>query len=509
MNAPQPRSSIAPTGVKGLDEILEGGLPAGRSYLVFGEPGTGKSTLGFQFLLEGIARGEKALYVTFLQTRSELADVLKTHGWTLNGTDVLELKDIVEQTAAAEQTLFNAADVELVEASETILQAVAERRPDRLVLDSVSELSMLVSSPQQLHRQLLRIKTELANEDCTTLFISDEATVGLSASFQAVVHGAIHLGRARASRDHAPRWLQVPKMRGVKVADGTHDFAIRTGGLEVYPRLHPELPPDASRFSPICSGVEGLDRMLGGGLEGGTTCLISGTTGCGKSTLASIYVHEAAKTGDHSSIFCFDEHPSVYIRRCKSLSIPLDEYIDRGLVTLEQFNAASPSPGEIAHTIAETVRRKESRILVIDGLPGYRIAVESQASPAKEIRRLLRYMAHQGVTVLLTESVGRLDIDQGLHQEGSGLADAILLLRHFEAHGERRRCIAVMKKRYGPHENTIREIELQNGRIRIGDPIRAFSGLSGGVPLYQGTGGLVSTGSSHGRPGGLEEPGHD
>ncbi|MFW6062052.1 MAG: ATPase domain-containing protein [Planctomycetota bacterium] len=476
------------TGTRGLDYVLRGGLPKRRIHLVHGGPGTGKTTLALQFLRTGACQGERALYVTLLQTKDELLATVRSHGWDLDGVDVLELPADVRQSTAQEQTLFTPADIELNEATDAVLRAIEEYRPQRLVFDSLTEFAALVETPYQFRRQVLRLREQLSRADCTTL-LTIATGGGAEAeleSLRTMVHGVIALDSQAPLYGQPRRRLEVSKMRGMPYLEGYHDMRIRTGGIEVYPRL--EVPTERRKTSwdAIPSGNERLDAMLGGGLERGTACLLTGTTGAGKSSLASLYVQSSAQRGEHAAIFCFDERRETFLRRSTGLGMEIARFVDEGLVDLRQVNAGNVSPGEFMQIVRRSVDQDGARVVVIDSLSGYLNAMPEERHLMVQLHELLSYLSAAGVlTLLVVASHGGI-VGHEARIDASYVADAVLLVRHFEARGEIRRCLSVLKKRHGPHENTIREIRMSSAGIEVGEPLREFSGVLTGKPSYHG-----------------------
>ena len=473
-------------GVPGLDDILHGGLPAGNVYLVHGGPGTGKTTLGLHFLREGAGRGERVLYVNLLQTPAELRATVASHGWTLEGIELFEFPPRVREAAVEEQTLFTAEDMELGEAVDAILEAVERLRPQRVVLDSVGELSLLTETPHRLRHYLIKLKLALQQMDCTSVFIMGDVTRAEAFSVETLVHGVIGLSQESPPYGGLRRQVLVTKMRGLDFLGGRHDLKIRTGGLEVYPRTEVDKSSSERLLETVPSGIEELDRMLGGGLEPGTSCLFTGTTGAGKSTVATLYAAAAAERGHRSVVFCFDERRDTFLRRAAGLGMAgMADYVRGGLVDVRQVNVGELSPGEFAHQVRRAVDVEEARIVVIDSVSGYVQSMPGGAELVVQLHELLAYLAGAGALTLLTVA------SSGLFSEvrvidTSYLADTVVLLRHFEAMGRVRRCISVLKKRYGPHETTIRELRVMPGGLELGPPLERFSGVLTGVPTYHG-----------------------
>lgn len=485
MTNPALPSGRVATGIPGLDQILHGGVPQERIYLVHGAAGTGKTTLGFQFLLEGVRRGQKVLYVTLLQNRVELEDIAASHGWSLDGVDILELPTELRDGQSTEQTVFSPADIELTEAVDAILDGIDQFTAHRVVIDSISELSILVNNPYQLRRQILRLKYRLSEIRSTALLTAGDARESLT-PLLTLVQGVIALSFETPVYGRLRRKLEVTKMRGMSYSSGLHDFRIRAGGLEVFPQVMLSGRPKDSGWDVVSSGIGELDTLLGGGLEKGTSCLITGTTGAGKSTLATLYMQAAAERADRSTIFCFDERTETFLRRSRDLDLGLEQYVDQGLVDLRQVNVGELSPGEFLYQVAKCVEKGGAEIVVIDSLSGYLKAMPEERLLVTQLHELLAYLNSKGVlAIMLLATHGLFGMAKG-EIDASYIADTVVLARHFEADGSLRRCISVLKKRHGNHEKTIREFDIDRTGIHIGPPLKGFSGLLTGVPSYQG-----------------------
>lgn len=475
------------TGIPGLDHILFGGLPAGMTYLLHGKSGTGKTTLGLQFLIEGVRRGQRVLFASLLQRRRELEKMLASHGWSLDGIDLLDLPESIRQMATEEQTLFSPGEIELQEVAEAITGSIERHRPQRVLFDSITELAMLVDNTYQLRRQMLKFKERLDENACTALFTANEIIAVDLPSLQTAVHGVIELGIDRSDYGPLRRWLEVIKVRGLEFICGRHDFRLRTGGIEVYPRL--EIPGDvqAPLWSTVSSGNKELDMLFGGGLEEGTACLIMGTTGAGKSTLASIYAQAAAERGERSIIFCFDERRQTFIHRSEGLGLDIVRHMKDGMVDLRQVDFGRLTLGEFVHDLCDTVSQQRVKVVVIDSLTGFSHAIPERQLTVR-LHELLSYLGNAGVLTLLvvpTRGFGAWDVSD-LDENISYLADTVIVMRHFEATGEMRRCVSVLKKRHGNHERSIREIKSGPGGIRVGPPLIEFRNVLSGRPEYIG-----------------------
>ncbi len=486
----QPNAARAATGVLGLDTILNGGFPRHWTYLIQGIPGTGKTTLGLQFLLEGLKHGERVLYITLSHTKRELHEIAHSHSWSLEQVPVHEFS-AGEAVAhiASEQTVFHTADVELKETTDAILEVIERIKPERLVFDPIEQIHLLTDGPLRYREQLLTLKQVLTDMDCTTLFLTGEPSGKSDQQLQLLVHGALELEQNAPDYGDVRRRLKVDKGRGMRYHGGYHSFRIRTGGLEVYPRLDTPATDDNGRSTRtlVKSSVEELDTLLGGGLEEGTACLLVGPTGVGKSSLAALYAHAAARRGERSAIYLFDERPETFHQRSEGMGLDLLPQIEAGLVRLQQVNTGELSPGEFAHTVRQAVDHDKVKVVVIDSLTGYLNAMPHETLLIPQLHELLSFLSRQGVlTFLIMAEQGVLGSGELEPIDVSYLADTVLLLRRFEAEGQLRRAISVIKKRYGAHESTIRELRSTSSGVQVGEPITAFRGILTGTPTYEG-----------------------
>lgn len=478
------------TGVAGLDRILGGGLRSERLYLVHGAAGTGKTTLGFQFLMAGRERGEKTLYVTLLQDRDELEDMARSHRWSLDGIEIMELPQEVREGRLSEQTVFSPADVDLPEAVDAIIESVEFHNPRRIVIDSISELGILVDAWPQMRRQILRLKSTLSARRCTALLNAGSKTDHLPALLT-LVHGDISLFVDTPDYGNPRRKIAVPKMRAMDYLGGVHDACIREGGLEVFPRLRVGTRRGELGKEVVASGEPELDKLLGGGLEEGTSCLIAGSTGVGKSTLASLYLGTAAERGERSVAFFFDERMETFLHRSNALGLPVGEHVRSGMIDLQQINAGELSAGAFVHRVVRGVEEDGARIVVIDSLTGYLNAMPQEALLVTQLHELLNYLGNRGIlTIMLLTTHGLFGHESGCI-DASYVADTVILARHFEAAGALRQCLSVVKKRTGRHEKTIRELEVGPRGVRVGPPLKDFTGVLTGIPNYEGNRGTL------------------
>ena len=480
-----PESSA--TGITGLDEILCGGFTPYRLYLIEGVPGSGKTTLALQYLMEGAARGESVLYVTLSETDEELRAMARSHGWNLGGVTIRELVPPEESLQAAEQyTMFHPAEVELSETTRTILADVDRLKPTRLVFDSLSELRLLAGDPLRYRRQLLALKQFFRGRSCTVLLLDDLTSTGRDLQVQSIAHGVVLLEQLVPEYGTDRRRMRVLKHRGRRFRGGYHDYIIGTGGLTVFPRLtateHHRVPLQQK----VSSGLASMDSLLGGGLEKGTSTLVLGSAGTGKSSLAAQFCCAAAQRGERSAMFLFDESLGTLLSRTKGLGVDLKEHYDAGTVTIRPLDPAEVTPGEFADLLRREVEEKHASIVVIDSLNGYLNAMPGERYLAIHLHELLMYLGQRGVaTILIGAHQGLIGAQMLTPVDASYLADAVVLLRYFESKGEVHQAISVMKKRGSNHERTIREFRLEPGGIHVGEPLRHFRGVLTGVPVYE------------------------
>jgi circadian clock protein KaiC len=480
------RTSLAGTGNPGLDDILGGGLTANRLYLVEGDPGTGKTTLGLQFLLAGVAAGEAGVYVSLSETRDELEAVAQSHGWSLAGITVSELaQSEAALTADAESTLFHPSELELGETTRTVLRDVERVKPRRVVIDSLSELRLLAANPLRYRRQILALKQFFVGRHCTVVLLDDRTSTVSDLQLQSIAHGVLSLERRSPEYGVMQRRLQVLKMRGKPFRAGYHDYTIVRGGLRVFPRLVAAEHHDPYPSGSMKSGLPGLDELLGGGLDRGTSTLLVGPAGSGKSSLAAQYAAAAAARGERAAFFLFDEGRATFMARAAALGLDVVAPLEAGLMTITQIDPGAISPGEFVQLVRQAVEAG-ARIIVIDSLNGFLNATPEARFLAIQLHELLMYLGQCGALTILVMAQHGLIGAMDTPADASYLADTIVLLRFFEAQGRVRQAISVLKKRSGNHERTIREIELRTGGIRIGEPLAAFQGVLTGVPRYLG-----------------------
>jgi circadian clock protein KaiC len=475
------------TGSAGLDSILEGGFPINRLYLIEGDPGTGKTTLALKFLLAGAAQGEPVLYVTLSETKEELNAVAASHGWSLDKLNIYELIPSEESLKTESQyTIFHPSEVELGETTNAVLEEVERIQPRRVVFDSLSEMRLLARDALRYRRQILALKQYFSGRQCTVLLLDDHTSTAGDLQVQSIAHGVVELEHLALEYGAERRRLRIIKLRGSKYRGGYHDFNIETGGgVVVYPRLIAAEHHQDFKREAITSGVPELDALLGGGLDRGTSTLILGPAGSGKSSIAAQFVAAAAERGEHAASFIFDEGRETYLARAAGLGKDMREQVKAGRMSIQQVDPAELSPGEFAHYVRRAVDRDGARVVVIDSLNGYLQAMPNERFLTVQMHELLTYLNQQGaVTILVMAQHGFMGTNVGTPVDISYLADTVLMLRFFEAAGAVRRAVSVVKKRTGYHENTIREMRMSSDGITVGKPLSEFHGLLTGVPTY-------------------------
>jgi circadian clock protein KaiC len=475
------------TGSEGLDDILGGGVDANRLYLYEGRPGTGKTTMALQFLLRGVRNGERVLYITLSETKRELSVVARRHGWSLDGVDIFELVP-PETTLDPERelTVFHPAEMELSETTNLVFREVERINPARVVLDSLSELRLLAQNPLRYRRQVLALKHFFTNRNCTVILLDDLSSSQDDVQLHSIAHGVVMLEQLAIDYGSERRRLRVIKMRGIRFRGGFHDFTIERGGLRIFPRLVAAEHHKSFLGDLTSSGNAELDQLLGGGLERGTNALLIGSAGVGKSSLALTYAIAAAGRGEHAVFFAFDEGRGTIEARAQTLGLPLQQHLDSGRIRFQQIDPAELSPGEFAANVRKSVEIDHARIVVIDSLNGYLSAMPDERFLILQMHELLTYLGQQGVLTILVLAqhglVGPMDTPLDI----SYLSDSVLMLRYFEVGGTVRRAMSVVKKRSGLHEHSIREFRLGSAGIKLGPPLKEFSGIFSGNPRYTG-----------------------
>ena len=479
-----PEITRCSSGCAGLDDVLGGGLPTGHVYLVEGEPGTGKTTLAIQFVADGLRRGEKVLYVTLSESRTELLTVARLHGMNVDGLSILEVRPSEQDLKPEGQyTVFHPAEVELNDRVQTIMAEVDRQKPDRLVIDALSEVRMLAKDPLRYRRQILSLK-EYAPEDCTVLLLDDRTSRYADLELHSIVHGVISMSRVSREYGKTMRRIEVTKLRGSAFREGYHDYVIRSGGVIVFPRLvASEYGNERDDASMAASGIAELDDLAGGGLGRGTSTLLIGPAGCGKTTLALRWLTTAAERDENAVAFIFEETVNTLLGRAAGLGMRVHNHLASGRLRVEHLDPAEVSPGEFVDMVRRSVEEDHARAVLIDSLNGFLQAMPGEQFLALHLHELLTYLNNRGViTLLVLAQMGLVGSAMQTPIDVSYLADNILVLRYFEARGEVRQAISMMKKRTVGHERSIRELRLGPDTIRVGAPLSNFQGVLSGSP---------------------------
>jgi circadian clock protein KaiC len=475
------------TGSDALDYILRGGYAANRVHLIEGEPGAGKTTLGLQFLLDGRAKGERCLYITLSESRDELHHVATTHGLDLSGIEIFELvPPELSLDLEREQSIVYASDLELGETVRLVMEEVERVGPARVVFDSLSEIRLLAQQPLRFRRQVLALKHYFAKHHCTVLFLDDLTQTQEDLSLHSLAHGVIRLEQQALAYGAERRRLRVWKMRGRPFRGGFHDFVIRKGGLDIFPRLVASAHPDDGGENRISSsGIARLDALVGGGLDFGTSTLIIGPSGSGKSTLALQFVHAAVSAGEKALFISFDETERIFRQRARGLGMDVKPFDKEGRFTFRQVDPAEMSPGELSATVRRHVG-EGATVVVLDSLSGYQHAMAEEQHMLLQMHEILTYLNQQGVLTFLVLAQSGMIGQMQSPIDLTYLSDTVMLLRFFEAAGEIRRALSVVKKRTGAHESTIREFKIDDGGVQVGPKLEGFRGVLTGTPVLEG-----------------------
>jgi circadian clock protein KaiC len=482
------RSKQALTGVLGLDDILSGGLTRGRVFLLEGSPGTGKTTIATQFLMEGAAHGERCLHITLSETEEEMRESADSHGWDLAGIDLFELvppESLLDEEQ--QQSLLYSSDLELGETTRRIFEAFDRVKPDRVVLDSLSEIRLLAQSSLRYRRQILALKHFFSTQNATVLMLDDLTADVADKTVHSVAHGVIRLEEMSPGYGPERRRCRIIKYRGRRFRGGFHDFIIDTGGVRVFPRLVSAEHKTSFSRDVVTSDSPELDALLGGGVERGSSILVLGPAGTGKSLLVLTFVAAAIARGERAAMFVFDEEIGLLFNRAKGLGIDMQAMVDQGNLLIEQVDAAELSPGEFSERVRNCVEKHKVRTIIIDSLNGYQAAMPEENALVLHMHELLQYLNRQGATTFLTVAQHGLVGDMKAPVDVTYLADTVVLLRYFEAMGRVRRAISIIKKRTGAHEDTIREYRIGSYGIRLGEPLTGFQGVLRGVPNFTGS----------------------
>ncbi|WP_419804433.1 ATPase domain-containing protein [Terriglobus sp.] len=480
-------SNRSNTGVSGLDDILEGGLPTGEMYLLEGDPGTGKTTIAMQFLLEGVRRNESVLYISLSEPEQELRKSATSHGWDFASVPVVEfIPDEASLSVDEQYTVFHPTEVELSSTIDRMTAAVEQRKPTRLIIDSLSELRLLASDNIRYRRQLLALKRFFAGRNTTVLMLDDRTANGHDRQLQSIAHGVIRLEKLARTFGATRRQIEIIKLRGSTFREGFHDYNIHQEGVVVYPRLVAAEHGIDFDHTSIQSGIPELDELFGGGVPRGSSTLIIGPTGSGKSSIAMQYAYTAASRGERAIVYAFDEVLRTARQRAEGLGLDIGRELDRGTLAMSQVDPAELSPGEFIWQIRNDVEQRDTKVVVIDSLNGFLNSMPGENDLILHLHELLAFLNQKGVVTLLIMTQHGLVGTMQAQVDVSYLADTVLLLRYFEASGRIRQSLSVLKKRVGNHERTLRELSFTSGRITVGEALESFQGVLTGVPNFVG-----------------------
>jgi circadian clock protein KaiC len=481
------KENVCLTGIQGLDEVLNGGLPIHHFYLVQGDPGVGKTTLALSFLFEGVKRGEKTFYISLSENKTELAAIAKSHGWSLENITILELADIDKQIQAESQnTVFHPAELELNQMTGILTSQIGKVQPARVVFDSLSEIRNLAQNPLRYRRQMLALKHYFLTNKATVLLLDDRQSKTSDLEIETLAHGVINLEMWTPAYGAGRRRLRISKLRGLKYVEGFHDFIIEKGGMKVFPRLVAVNRMKKFKSEKVSSGIAEMDLLTGGGLDRGTSNLFIGPAGCGKSSLGTQYAYSAAQRGEKVLIYVFEETLENFLKRAEGINQDLRPFIEKGLIICQHIDPAELSPGQLAHEVRCAVESQGIQMLVIDSVNGYLNAMPDEKFLTILLHELLTFLNQHGIlSILIMAQHGLIDSMKS-PSDITYLADTVVLLRYFEFQGHIKKAISVIKKRTGFHESSLREYSIQQAGITVGKPLSDFTGVLTGVPSYHG-----------------------
>jgi circadian clock protein KaiC len=479
-------TSTCTVGIEGLDEILNGGLPRNRLYVVQGDPGVGKTTMAILFLLDGLKKGEKGFYITLSETKEELEQTAASHGWSLEGLEILELSTIEKRLhTLSPDTIFHSSEIELNRTTDFFIEEIDKIKPARLVLDSLAELRLMSETPLRYRRQMLALKQYFATRKATVLLL-DDMTEHRDLQVQSIAHGVIAMDMVSPNFGPERRRVRVIKVRGVNFRGGYHDYVMRRGGIDVFPRLVASSYSGKRVAGEASTGLKELDQVLGGGITRGTSTLLIGPAGVGKSTFASQIVSAAAEREEKSAVFTFDENLFTFIERSDAVGMNFSKHIKDKRILVQQVDPGGLTPGQFIHQIKQEALRNKISFLVIDSINGYLNAAPDERFLSVHLHELLTFLGHHGVSTIFTVAQQGMVGHMTNPFDVTYLADTVILFRFFEAMGRVRKAISVTKKRTGRPEDTIREFRVENDGVRIGEPLVDFHGVLTGVPTYFG-----------------------
>lgn len=486
-----------PTGVPGLDYVLMGGFLRDGFYLIQGDPGSGKTTLALQYVRGRIEAGEPCLYITLTESRRDLANTCASHGWSVEDIEVCDLtRSAANLSGEPESSVFHPSDTELGETTKAIFAAVEKTRPRHVVFDGLSEMRLLSGNALVYRRQLLAIKEFFAERHAIVMLLDDRISPFGNVQPESLVGGNIVLERTLPQYGRARRRLYVTKVRGANFREGFHDYEILCGGVIVHPRLVAAEHHEKFTRELLPSGIANLDTLLAGGLSTGSTTLLLGPAGVGKSTVAMQFAVAAVMRGLKVAVYMFDEVLDTLVERVEKLCLGkvggLRAYIAEGLVHVQQVDPAEMSPGAFAHEVRRAVEAG-AKVIIIDSLNGYISAMPEERFLTTHLHEMFAYLNQKGiVTLMVVAQHGMIVGGGGGEIDVSYLADAVLLFRYFEVRGEIKQAVSVFKKRTGAHERTLRELEISSKGVVIGEPLRGFRGIMTGTPQYEGNTAVLS-----------------
>ncbi|MBX0324428.1 AAA family ATPase [Halomicroarcula sp. F13] len=469
------------TGIDGLDTVLHGGLVPGRTYMVTGRPGTGKTILGQHFLTSGPSESS-SLFVNLEESESDVRANAETLGFDLEGVEFLDMSPGSEAFTDGQQyEIFAPSEVEGPDVVSAIDERVRELDPDRVFIDPLTQLRNLSPDTYQFRKQINGLIQFFRQRGATVLFTSQATPESPDDDLQYVSDGTFELTRTENGRA-----ISVPKFRGSGTEDGHHSVRITDEGIQVYPVLHPEVHSQDFTSEVVSSGVPEVDQLLNGGVERGTVTVLSGPTGVGKTTLGTQFMKEAAGRGERSAIYMFEENRATLLARCESVNVPAKTMVERGTLTIKDVTPLDKSPAEFAAMVREEVEQRDARIVMIDGIDGYRLSLQGdEADLERELNSLGRYLKNMGVTVILVDCVDNVTGQfQPTKSKVSYLADNIVFLRYLEMNGRLRKAIGILKKRTSDFERTLREFEITQHGITVGKPLTGLRGVLSGTPEF-------------------------
>jgi circadian clock protein KaiC len=480
-----PRAS---TGIAGLDDVFGGGWARTRMHLLEGSPGTGKTTIALQFLLAGAKAGETGIYISLAETEQELRDGARSHGWEIDPS--IEIFELVPPDSVLDpeqhQSLLYSSDLELGEAITRVFQSIDRVKPQRVVIDSLSEIRLLAQSALRYRRQILALKYYFAKHNSTVLMLDDLTGETNDRAVHSIAHSVTQLEQLAPIYGAERRRLRVAKCRGQRFRGGYHDFVISPGGVQVFPRLVAADQRKGFSGELLKSGLPELDKLVGQGLLTGSSTLVMGPAGTGKTLLVMQYLREAVRRGERAAMFVFDEELGLLFARAAQMGIDLFGMRDSGKLVIEQMDAAELSPGEFSHRVCNAVDRDDISVVAIDSLNGYQAAMPEEQFLILHIHELLQYLNRRGASTFLTLAQSGMVGEHKTPVDMTYIADSVIMLRYFEALGRVRRALSVVKKRGGPHEDTIREFRIDATGIHVGEALQEFHGVLRGVPTFVG-----------------------